>query len=289
MITEIFTLPALPPRPEDGHKGNFGKVLVVAGSLGMSGAACLTATAALRCGAGLVQVAVPEQILPIVASFNPCYTTIPLPQDEQGRISLDAIETVMQFANSATTIVLGPGIGRSTALEQFVLRCYQEISIPMVLDADGLNSLVHVSTEQLTKRTAPAVWTPHPGEFRRLTQHIVPQEVTSRIAQANWYAQQVEQTIVLKGSGTVVSNGKACYVNRTGNPGMATGGSGDVLAGMIAGLLAIGLDDFAAARLGVWLHGTAGDFAADELGQNSLIASDLLNYLPRAFKKYSEG
>jgi ADP-dependent NAD(P)H-hydrate dehydratase len=281
----INQLPVLPPRPADSNKGNFGRVLVVAGSRGMSGAAVLCASAALRGGAGLVKLAVPEGILPIVAAANPCYLTAPLPQDERGQLADRAEDELFSLAGANDALAIGPGLGRSPILTALVSSTLAQVQIPIVLDADGLNALEH-HTERLKDRTAPIILTPHPGEFARLLDSDVATVQSQRQDLAVRFAADHGVVLVLKGNGTVVTDGRRLYRNTTGNPGMATGGTGDVLTGLIAALLGQKLDPFAAAQLGVYLHGLAGDIARDELDEVSLIASDLLDYLPRALRNF---
>jgi ADP-dependent NAD(P)H-hydrate dehydratase len=285
-VLEIVNeLPRLTPRPPDSNKGNYGRVLVVAGSRGMSGAAVLCGTAALRGGAGLVTVAVPEEILPIVAAGNPCYLTASLPQDNEGKFSDLAEKRIHELAKLNTVVALGPGIGRSAVLNQLIPNLIRTLEIPIVLDADGLNAL-QGQADRLNDHAAPVILTPHPGEFARLLGCDVPTVQARRQELAVQFAEKHNLVLVLKGHGTVVTDGRLVYQNRTGNPGMATGGTGDVLTGLIAALLGQGLEPFAGAQLGVYLHGLAGDLAQEDFGQVSLIASDLLTYLPQAFRYY---
>jgi NAD(P)H-hydrate epimerase len=279
----ITQLPVLPPRPVDSNKGNFGRVLVVAGSRGMSGAAVLCASAALRGGAGLVKVAVAEGILPIVAAANPCYLTAPLPQDEHGQLADRAQTALLDLAEANDVLALGPGLGRSSAITALVSAVLAQVKIPTVLDADGLNALQH-HTERLKGRTAPLILTPHPGEFARLLDSDVKTVQSQRQELAVRFAADHGVVLVLKGAGTIVTDGRRVYCNTTGNPGMATGGTGDVLTGLIAAFLGQKFEPFAAGQLGVHLHGLAGDMARDDLGEVSLIASDLLDYLPSALR-----
>jgi NAD(P)H-hydrate epimerase len=280
---EVTKLPALAPRPVDSNKGSFGRVLVVAGSRGMSGAAILCASAALRGGAGLVRLAVPEGIWPVVAAANPCYLTVPLPQDHSGQLAGPAQAALLDLAETQTVVALGPGLGRSEALTELVGVMLAKVRVPMVLDADGLNAL-QGQTDQLRRRSAALVLTPHPGEFARLLGTDVQAVQARRRELAVQFAAGHGVVLVLKGHGTIVTDGRRLYHNSSGNPGMATGGTGDVLTGLIAALLAHGLDAFAAAQLGTHLHGLAGDLACADLGEACLIASDLLDYLPRAFR-----
>jgi NAD(P)H-hydrate epimerase len=306
-------LPRLPPRRDDAHKGDFGLALIVGGSRGMAGAAGLAGMAALRGGAGLVRLAVPEPCLDVVAGFEPSYMTVPLPADAAGRIGAGAFERVAELAEKATVIACGPGIGRSFDLDQLVSRLYQEIAKPMLFDADALSALA-TEPDVLAHPGGPRILTPHPGEFARLigrklegdktgtgsepsARQIgnagggeVPVPVLSPRQQAAVeLAARCGIVVVLKGHRTLVTDGQRRAINTTGNPGMATGGSGDVLTGLITALWCQRLEPFDAARLGVYLHGLAGDLAAEELGQVSLIASDLVRFLPKAFRQAGQG
>jgi NAD(P)H-hydrate epimerase len=283
---EIVThLPLLALRPADSNKGMFGRVLVVAGSRGMSGAAVLCASAALRGGAGLVYLAVPREVQPVVATANPCYLTADLPQDDQGRLAQSAAAPLLDLARGKDVVAFGPGVGRSPALTALVLAVLSQVPAPLVLDADGLNAL-EGQTGRLRGRAAPLIITPHPGEFARLAGTDVASVQAARQEAAVRFASDHGLVLVLKGYGTLVTDGRRLYTNRTGNPGMATGGTGDVLTGLIAALLGQGLEAFASAQLGVYLHGLAGDLARDDLGEVPLIASDLLAYMPRAFRAW---
>jgi NAD(P)H-hydrate epimerase len=281
VVTEV---PHLPPRPLDANKGTFGRVLIVAGSRGMSGAAVLCASAALRGGAGLVRLAVPEGILPIVAAANPCYTTAPLPQDAHGRLSTAALPEMLELTQVSTAVTIGPGLGQSDDIGEMLVKILEQTTPPLVLDADALNVLAG-RPGALLKHRGPIVLTPHPGEFARLRGCDIPTVQAHRQELAADFARTHGVVVALKGHGTVVTDGRRVYVNTTGNPGMATGGTGDVLAGLIAALIGQKLEAFAAAQLGVYLHGRAGDLARQQIGEVSLVAADLLDFLPRAFQR----
>jgi ADP-dependent NAD(P)H-hydrate dehydratase len=261
-------------------------VLVVAGSRGMSGAAILCASAALRGGAGLVRLAVPQDILPIVATANPCYMTVPLPQDTHGRLSAVALEELIALVRGNSVAVLGPGLGQSAELGDMLAFLLEQTTTPLVLDADALNMLVG-RLGALRKHQGPLVLTPHPGEFARLLGNDIATVQARRQELAAEFARRHGVVVVLKGHRTVVADGRRVYINTTGNSGMATGGTGDVLGGLIAALVGQKLETFAAAQLGVYLHGLAGDLACGQVGAVSLIASDLLEYLPRAFEQHA--
>ncbi len=278
-------LPKLPPRDPQAHKGTFGTALIVGGSRGMSGAIAMAGMAALRGGAGLVRLAVPENCLDTVAQFNPCYMTTPLPADSGGRIATAACDAIIELSTSATVLALGPGLGRSDELDELVPRLYRRIEQPMVVDADALNALSD-APQALSSPGGPRILTPHPGEFARLYGRI-PRSDEDRMAAAAELAGRTGAVVVLKGHHTCVSDGVTTTLNTTGNPGMATGGSGDVLTGLIAALCCQGLSMLDAARLGTHLHGLAGDLAAKHLGQVSLIATDLIDALPEAIRTAS--
>jgi NAD(P)H-hydrate epimerase len=275
-------LPELPPRAADSHKGDFGHALVVGGSRGMTGAIALAGRATLRSGAGLVTLVVPQSVQDVVASFEPSYMTRGL-ADVDGRFSIGAGDALRELAKEATVMAIGPGMARHPELTQLVARLYGEVEKPMVVDADALFALAE-SREALAEPGGPRILTPHPGEFARLMQK--PPYAESRVEAAAELAlrDKSSRTIVLlKGHQTVVTDGTRYAINHTGNPGMATGGAGDVLTGVITALLCQGMAPFEAARLGVYVHGLAGDLAAEELGPISLIASDLIEFLPKAF------
>ncbi len=276
--------PVLPVRKDDAHKGDQGRVLVIAGSRGMSGAACLAATAALRGGAGLVTAAIPEGIQNIVAGFEPSYLTIGLPEDEQGRTKATSLKRLAEVLAVQDAVAIGPGLGQSAGLQELVQELYDSIPVPMVVDADALNLLAR--RPYLVKRVsdaAPRIVTPHPGEFARLTGLTTAAIQQDREQHAVEFARQNNVVVVLKGQGTIVTDGQRLWVNDTGNSGLATGGTGDVLTGVVAALLAQHLPPFEAAQLAVHVHGVAGDLAAEELSKPGMIASDLLSRVGRAW------
>ncbi len=277
----------LPTRPVDAHKGAFGLTLIIGGSRGMAGAVALAGMAALRGGAGLTRLAVPDVCLETVAAFEPSYMTTPLPCDRAGRISLAARDRIAELADAASVVAFGPGLGRSIGLDALVRSLYTSITAPLVVDADALNALA-TAPNVLARPGGPRILTPHPGEFARLLggRSLAADE---RQAAAAELAKRCGAVVVLKGHRTVITDGDQTTVNTTGNPGMASGGSGDVLTGLIASLVSQGLSPFDAAQLGVYLHGLAGDLAAERVGQESLIASDLVEALPQAFAKSREG
>jgi NAD(P)H-hydrate epimerase len=284
-VQPIHSLPQLPPRPEDAHKGTFGRVLLVAGSVSMSGAAILAGNGALRGGAGLVHVAVPAAIAPVVGIAQPCYMVTALPMDGEGRISLAAEETILRLCRSASVVAIGPGLGQGGELSVLLRRLLTTIEQPVILDADALNAL-GPKPIVLKERKHPWMITPHQAEFARLLDCEVQRVASAREEAAVKFAQEFGGVVVLKGASSIVTDGRKGYINTTGNPGMATGGSGDVLTGVIAALVAQKMDLLSAAVLGVYLHGLAGDLARDQIGEVSLIATDLLTYLPKAFRDH---
>jgi len=281
----IENIPKLKPRAIDAHKGDFGRVCIIAGSIGMSGAAALAGRAALRAGAGLVRVATPKSVLPIVASIEPSFTTVPLAEDSAGRISAKAIDTILNLAGENDCLAFGPGLGVSNALCAVLETLIRQEQLRLIIDADGLNNLSRIKDWPAVSR-AKLILTPHPGEMKRLWAGLFRTTLPSdRQSQAAQLANKTGTTVVLKGKGTIVTDGEKLYVNKTGNPGMATAGSGDVLTGVIAALCGQGLDNFDAAVLGVYIHGLAGDIAAEKVGQVSLIATDIIQALSDAFMK----
>ena len=281
----VSDIPKLKQRAVDGHKGDYGKVCIIAGSLGMSGAAALAGRAALRAGAGLVRVATPKSVLPIVAAIEPSFTTIALPEDGTGRISAKAIHAVLEAAGENDAAAFGPGIGISGALRSILERLLDQQKLRLVIDADGLNNLARVKNWP-ARLKAKLILTPHPGEMKRLWSGLLREPLPAdRQEQAIQLSQRTNTIVVLKGAGTVVTDGEKVYINKTGNPGMATAGSGDVLTGVITALLGQGLSDFDASVLGVYIHGLAGDIAAEKIGQVSLMATDMIDSLPDAFLK----
>jgi ADP-dependent NAD(P)H-hydrate dehydratase len=280
---EIERLPDLPPRSAEDHKGRFGHLLVLAGSPRMTGAALLATRAALRSGAGLVTLGLPTRIHPLVAPAMLEGMVLPLPCTEAGAFTEDAGQPTIDFILKTTAVALGPGITTEDETVLFVSRVVHRAKTPMVVDADGLNCLAKVPSV-LRAAAGPRVITPHPGEAARLLGATAEAVQADRPAAAKTLAERTGAVVVLKGHGTLITDGTRVAVNRTGNPGMATGGAGDVLTGVIGALLAQGMAPFDAARLGAHVHGLAGDLAAARLGQISLIAGDLVDFLPAAFR-----
>lgn len=278
-------LPALRDRVTTSHKGDYGRALVVGGSLGMAGAPALAGMACLRSGAGLVSVATPRCVQTTVAGFCPAYMTQPLADDGE-RLVDKAGQAIAKLLEAADAAAIGPGLGRSDAINALVGSTWT-VAKPMVIDADALNAIAAMGASRAAP-AGPRVLTPHAGEFARLSGSPLsdPNSATERRDRAAELARSLggEQTVVLlKGAHTVITDGERYAVNATGNPGMATGGTGDVLTGVVTALLAQGLGAFDAARLGAHVHGLAGDLAAAKLGLIALTATDLLDYLPEAW------
>lgn len=268
----------LPPRDPMAHKGDFGKLLLLCGSWGYTGAAYFAAMGALRAGAGLVFLGVPESIYVIEAVKLNEAVVFPLP-DKQGILSAEAIPQILQRLPDMDAVVVGPGLGQSEDTFQITAAVLQNAGCPVILDADGIN-LVSGHKDLLRGRDKPTILTPHEGEFRRLWGPVG----KDRMASAAAAARALNSILLLKGHETCITDGYAEYRNPTGNPGMAVGGSGDVLAGIIAGLIGQGLSPLEAAACGAWLHGRAGDVCAQELGQYGMLPSDMLQVLPRLLK-----
>lgn len=282
----------LPTRARSDHKGRFGHVLVVGGSAGMGGAPAMVALAVLRSGAGLVTVALPACAMRPLCSTVPEAMSVPL-ADEDGAICMASWDALAMAAERASVLCVGPGATvRQTAVDT-VERVAREVDRPMVIDADGLNALA-ARNSMLEGRRAETILTPHPGECARLLGTSVAEVEADRLGAVRAVATRFQSVAVLKGASTLVCDGRSATngdhhlplaINTTGNPGMATAGSGDVLTGVIGGMWAHGMDAFDAACAGVYLHGRAGDLAADELGEVGLIAGDELRHLPAAIRE----
>ena len=271
-------LSILPDRDPWAHKGCFGKVLLLCGSLGFTGAAALAARGALRSGAGLVYLGVPESIYAIEAMKMDEPIVFPLP-DAAGKLSGDAIPEIMKYLPRMDAVLIGPGMGQSESVLMVVKTVLENFHGPVVVDADGINVL-SAHTDLLRGRAFPTIVTPHDVEFTRLGGNIS----VDRVESAATLAIDLGCIVLLKGHETVITDGKVCYTNKTGNPGMAVGGSGDVLAGIIVSLLGQGISPLEATACGAWLHGAAGDLCAEKLGQYGMLPSDMVEALPRLMK-----
>ena len=273
------------PRAVDSHKGSYGHLLVIAGSVGKTGAAVLAAMGALRSGVGLVTVATPAPALSLVAAARPEIMTEALSVNAAGLLTPESMEHALALAKTRDAVVLGPGLGQETATRDFVRGFTERCPLPLLVDADGLNALAAAPAgpELLHGRSAPTVVTPHPGEMARLAGGTAAEVQRKRLETARAFAVRAGAIVVLKGYRTLVASPQGrTAVNPTGNPGMATGGTGDVLSGVIGALLARGDDAWRAAAAGVYVHGLAGDLAAARRGQDSLVAGDLVEDLSEA-------
>lgn len=278
-------LPPLPHRPDDAHKGIFGHVLVVAGSRGMTGAAALTALSSLRSGAGLVTIASPEPLLPLIVPAVPEATHLPLTADPQRLAPADAPGILAHLDARSTVLAIGPGLGREDGTAETVRDILSKSPRPAVLDADGIFAF---NGEPGALKAVPAavILTPHPGEMAALLGKTTAAVQNDREAAVLEAAERTGKVVVLKGHGTLVADGGQLYENQTGGPALAKGGSGDVLTGMAAAFLAQGMEPFDAAVLAVYLHGLAGDLAARALGTHSVLSRDVVENIPKAFLQH---
>ena len=275
----------LPERPRDGHKGTFGRIVIVAGSVGYTGAAALASMSALRSGAGLVTLGAPASLNDILEVKLTEVITRPLPETESRSLSREAVPAILEMLESADALAVGPGVSRDPETEAAIRAVVGEVAVPCVVDADGLNAL---SVERLAGRRgeAPLVITPHPGEMSRLTGHPVADIQSRRSEIARELAERTRSTVVLKGAGTVAADPDGeLFLNPTGNSGLGSAGSGDVLTGIIGAFLGRGMDGLASSSLGAFVHGLAGDLAAEKNGEMGMIAGDVLDELPEAFMR----
>lgn len=286
LITDMLIKPFLKPRIDESHKGTYGHVLVIGGSVGLTGAVIMTSYAALRTGAGLVTAALPESLQPLVETALVEVMTLPLAENSQGAIALEALPAIENLLGISSVCVIGPGMSRYNEAQAVIRFVLERAGIPIVIDADGLNAL-QGDIGVLKDRQVPVILTPHPGEMARMTGKHIEEIQANRVSIAIEFAQEWGVTLVLKGNKTVIAlpNGEA-YINITGNAGMATAGSGDVLGGIISGLIAQGLNPPQAAITGVYLHGVTGDQVEMVKGQRGLIAGDLIQTLPEVLSLY---
>ena len=296
-MVKIKKLPELNARKSNTHKGSYGRVLVLAGSPGFTGAAYLCSKAALRSGSGIVTLGVPESLNPVMEAKLTCVMTRPLSETKESTLSNKGKKEIMKLCESHDVVALGPGLSQQPETRELILWLIQNIDRNMVIDADGLNALSD-KVEVLHKIKRQAVLTPHPGEMSHLAGLDSAKDVQKdRLNTASQFVQSIQKklnnerklTLVLKGDKTIVADSGKVYINRTGNPGMATAGTGDVLTGIIVSLIGQGYDVFDASQLGVYIHGLAGDIVANKKGELSMIASDIIEYLPDAFIKYNKG
>ena len=295
-MIQIKKLPVFTPRINDTHKGSYGRVLVLAGSPGMTGAAYLCSKAALRSGAGIVTLGIPESLNPVMEMKLTCVMTHPLPETKASTLSNKGRKEILKLCESHDVVALGPGLSQQPETKDLILWLIKTIALTMVIDADGLNALAD-NVNVLHKIKKNVVLTPHPGEMSRLKNIGSAKDVQKeRLNTAAQFVQSIQEklgdekkiVLVLKGDKTIVADYGKAYVNRTGNPGMATAGAGDVLTGIIVSLIGQGFDVFDASQLGVYIHGLAGDIAAKKKGEVSMIASDIIDCLPDAFIKHKK-
>jgi NAD(P)H-hydrate epimerase len=279
-------LPTLARRRATAHKGDFGRLLIVGGCTGMHGAPLLAAAAAFRSGAGTVTIALPRSLYAIAGAAELRATWLPLP-DHDGQLETQALVPLLAAIKGADVVAVGPGLGRAVGTVALLRELVPRIDKPLVLDADGLNAFAGAPAHIAGRRRA-TVLTPHAGELCRLTGQEPGADDEPRRVAAVDLAMRAAAAVILKGHRSVVSNGLASHFNPTGNPGMATAGSGDVLTGTVAALLAVVQDELAAARLAAWAHGRAGDLAAARLGEIGVTATDLIEALPAALAERCE-
>ncbi|MFC1549377.1 NAD(P)H-hydrate dehydratase [Nitrospirota bacterium] len=279
----------IPERPPDSHKGDFGHLLSIAGSRGKTGAAFMSAEAALRAGAGLVTLAAPEALSDIYQARVTEAMVLPLPSGAGGNLSFEALEGILAFASEkATAIAMGPGLGQDKETTRLVRDVLENSPVPVVLDADGINALGSKAASLLSNTRAPVVLTPHPGEFSRISGMSVPKIEADRPGNALAFAKKCGAYVVLKGAPTVIAGPEGeLFINTTGGSGLSKGGTGDILTGMIGALCAMGMSPLEASLLGSYMHGLAGDLAASALGDFSTMASDVIGHIPDAFRSLS--
>jgi hydroxyethylthiazole kinase-like uncharacterized protein yjeF len=285
LIDEELCRPMFGSRPKDSHKGTFGQVLVAGGSPGMTGAVALAAEAALKSGAGLVKACVPASLNPVLENKLTEVITVPLPESENQLLGTDAAGVLVEKAGKDGVIAVGPGLSIGEAVENFVGELFAKAQSPLVVDADGLNAAAG-NPDVFLELNVPAVITPHPGEMARLMGITSSEVQQDRIGVAGEFAARYGLVVVLKGAGTIVAApGGKIFINSTGNPGMATAGSGDVLTGLIASFMAQGFSPVQAAVAGVYIHGAAGDAVAVSVGERGMVAGDLLRGVPKTIAK----
>lgn len=277
-ITEKSVRQYLPKRDDNTHKGDYGRILIIGGSVGFTGAPKLAANAALKCGSGLIYVAVPESVYPIVASGLTEPMAFPYASDGK-MFSFAALDALLERAGRCDACLIGIGMGLSEDTQKLTIELLRHLSVPTVLDADGINSLAgHINV--LRETACPVILTPHDGEFERLGGSLS----ADRLNETKRLADETGKILLRKGHRTLVYEDDRYYLNQTGNPGMAVGGSGDVLSGIIVSLLGQGLAPFDAACFGAWLHGAAGDLCADEIGEYGMTPTDMIEAVPRLLK-----
>jgi NAD(P)H-hydrate epimerase len=268
------------PRRPDTHKGDYGHLLVIAGSVGKTGAAAMASEAALRMGAGLVTLAIPKSLNAIMAVKLTEVMTEPLPETPKQTLSLRAFNSILRLCENKKAVIIGPGIGTFKETQSLVLKLIKTLNLPIVLDADGLTALA-TQPKILPTGNHSLILTPHPGEMARLIQSTVKDVQEDRIGICRNFSQSRQVHLILKGHRTLITTPKGeVFINPTGNPGMASGGTGDVLTGMIGGLISQGFEILPSLQIAVYLHGLAGDKVISEKGEKSLVATDIIQKIP---------
>lgn len=276
----------LPKRPKAAHKNNAGRVLVIAGSRGFTGAGALATISALRTGTGLVTWAIPESLCNVAESLCIESITMPIAETEQKAPAVSARETLLEAAQESDAVILGPGLPVAGESGELMRLLVPEIKKTLILDAGGIRAIGN-NLRAIRDRKHPTILTPHPGEFSDLTNLTVKEIQENRESHCKSIAEKSSATVLLKGCDTVVSDGVNKYINTSGNQGMATAGMGDVLTGIIAALIASGIEPYPATCTGAYLHGLAGDLACEEYGIHGMIASDVMKMIPKAIMKYN--
>ncbi len=285
MIEENMVMPYFHQRDKNSHKGTYGHLFILSGSLGKTGAASMSGKAALKMGAGLVTVGTPKSCVPIVARSMDELMTEPLPETSEWTLAEDGLEKILSLLENMNAVMIGPGLSTQKSTAKLVKNLLPKLKIPMVLDADALN-IIAEDMALLKNLKAPAILTPHPGEFARLIHSSTKEVLENKIKLVPEFAQEYGVHIVLKGYRTLISDPSGyMFINPTGNPGMATGGSGDVLSGMLSAMIVQEDNLSDAVKAGVFVHGLSGDIAAERLGEKALLAGDIISFLPEAVKK----
>lgn len=283
-ISIDFIKKKMPLRPDDANKGVMGTMLNISGSYTMAGACVLSSLAALKSGVGLLKVALPQSIYPIVASCVHEAVFVPVSDKKADTVDVSSLDYLLDISKNSNSVLLGCGLRCCENTIEFVKKFLPACTTPVLVDADGLNAL-SMNIDILKDVKTDVILTPHPKEFSRLTKLSVEEILKDREAVAQAFAKEYGVTLVLKGKDTIVANSEKTFVNHTGNSGMAKGGSGDVLSGIIASLVAQRVDAFDAACIGVYVHGLAGDLAAEKLSKTAMLPSDIISFLPQVFKK----
>ncbi len=286
--TDIETVKKIiPEKAPDSHKGNYGRLLTVCGSETMPGACIMALESALKSGAGLVQAAVPKSLISVIAARLPEVMLLPLETDSEGYITFDNFDKIIRGSKNATSVLIGCGLGVTEQTKILVKNLIANINCPIILDADGINCISD-SIDIIKQSMSDIIITPHPAEMGRLSNMSTGEIQSDRLQAALEFAKENNVTVVLKGAGTVIAGNNRINVNPNGNPGMAKGGSGDVLAGIIASLKAQGISAYNSAVLGTFIHGLAGDEAASEMSMQSMTATDIIKNLSKIFKKITD-